>query len=131
LCSLKSRRGRAPTGTRTRGFKFGPGTAPTVAAGSRRSETTIRIAVGAQREDVLRLSLRDGLRLGVLGVRPGLIVGLALSAGLKTDLIGVGPADPMTFAAMAAAVLAITLAPCWLPARRAAQTDPLVALRNE
>ncbi len=102
-----------------------------MAAGSRRTEMAIRIAVGAQRGDVLRLILGDGLRLALLGVGVGLVVAVALATGLKTFLFGVGPADPLTLGAMVAAVMAITLVTCWIPARRAARLEPLAALRNE
>jgi ABC-type antimicrobial peptide transport system permease subunit len=91
----------------------------------------IRMAVGAQRGDILRLILRDGLRLALAGVGLGLVVALLLAAGLKTYLFGIGPADPLTLTGMVTVVLAVTLATCWIPARRATRVDPLTALRNE
>jgi predicted permease len=100
-----------------------------LAVGSRRSEIAIRMAVGAQRGDVLRLILGDGVRLAGVGV--GLVVAIALAAGLKTYLFGIGPTDPLTLVAMVIVVMAITLATCWIPARRATRIDPLAALRNE
>ena len=102
-----------------------------LAVGSRRTEIAIRMAVGAQRGDVLRLMLGDGLRLAAVGTGIGIIVAIALAAGLKTYLFGIGAADPLTLAAMVIVVMAITLATCWIPARRAARIDPLMALRNE
>jgi putative ABC transport system permease protein len=102
-----------------------------LAVGSRRTEIAIRMAVGAQRGDVLRLMLGDGLRLAAVGTAIGIIVALGLSAGLKTYLFGIGTADPLTLAAMVIVVMAITLTTCWIPARRAARIDPLMALRNE
>ena len=102
-----------------------------LAVGSRQTEIAIRMAVGAQRRDVLRLILGDGVRLATVGVGVGLVVALALAAGLKTYLFGIGPADPVTLAVMVIVVMAITLVTCWIPARRAARVDPLVALRNE
>jgi putative ABC transport system permease protein len=102
-----------------------------LAAGARRTEMAIRMAVGAQRGDVLRLILSDGLRLAMAGVGLGLVVALMLAAGLKTYLFGVGPADPLTLAGMVAVVIAVTLATGWIPARRATRVDPLTALRNE
>jgi putative ABC transport system permease protein len=102
-----------------------------LAVGSRQSEIAIRMAVGAQREDVLRMVLGDGLRLGGLGVGLGILIALALSAGLKTFLFGVSPGDPLTLAAMVVAIMAITLATCWIPARRATRVDPLAALRQD
>ena len=89
------------------------------------------MAVGAQRGDVLRLILVDGVRLAAVGVGVGLVVAIALAAGLKTHLFGIGPADPLTLAAMVVMVMAITLVTCWIPARRATRVDPLAALRNE
>src|SRR6185295_7557006 len=79
-----------------------------LAAGSRRTEIAIRMAVGAQRGDVLRLILRDGLRLSAVGVGLGLIIALALAAGLRTYLFGVGPTDPLTLVATVIMVMAIT-----------------------
>jgi putative ABC transport system permease protein len=102
-----------------------------LAVGSRRSEIAIRMAVGAQRTDVLRLMLGYGMRLALAGISIGMLVTVALAAGLKTFLFGVGPSDPSTLAGMVAVVFLITLATCWIPARRAARVDPLVALRNE
>jgi putative ABC transport system permease protein len=102
-----------------------------LAVGSRQIEIAIRMAVGAQRGDVFRLMLADGVRLAAAGIGIGIIVALALAAGLKTYLYGIGPADPLTLAAMAFVVLAITLLTCWIPARRAARVDPLQALRCE
>jgi ABC-type antimicrobial peptide transport system permease subunit len=102
-----------------------------MSAGSRRGEIAIRMALGAQSGDVLRLILGDGLRLAATGVGLGLAVALMLSTGLKTYLFGVSPTDLPTLAAMVVIVIAITLATCWIPARRAARTDPLVALRTE
>jgi putative ABC transport system permease protein len=89
------------------------------------------MAVSAQRQDVLRLILGYGLRLGGAGVSLGLIIALLLATGLKTYLFGVIPADPFILVGMTGMVLAITLVTCWLPARRAANVDPMTALRHE
>lgn len=102
-----------------------------LSVGSRQSEIAIRMAVGAQRSDVFRLLLGDGVRLAGIGVGIGIVVALLLAKGLKTYLFGVSPADPMTLGVMVLLVLAITLVTCWIPARRAAQLDPLLALRGE
>jgi predicted permease len=102
-----------------------------LAAGARRTEMAIRMAVGAQRGDILRLILRDGLRLALAGVGLGLVVALLLATALKTYLFGVSPADPLTLTGMVTVVVAVTLATCWVPARRATRVDPLTALRNE
>ena len=102
-----------------------------LAVGSRRTEIAIRMAVGAQRSDVFRLMLGDGFRLAAVGIGIGIVVAILLSVGLKTYLFGIRAVDPLTLAAMVIVVLAITLATCWIPARRAARVDPLMALRNE
>jgi putative ABC transport system permease protein len=102
-----------------------------LAVGSRQAEIAIRMAVGAQRSDVLRLMLGDGLRLALLGIGLGVVVAIALSAGLKTFLFGVAPGDPWTLCGMAVVVMAITFITSWIPAKRATRVDPLVALRAE
>ena len=102
-----------------------------LAAGSRQAEIAIRMAVGAQRGDVLRLMLGDGLRLALAGIGLGVVVAIALSAGLKTFLFGVTPGDPWTLCGMAVVVMTITFITSWIPARRATRVDPLVALRAE
>ncbi|MBL9169015.1 MAG: ABC transporter permease [Verrucomicrobiales bacterium] len=101
-----------------------------LAVGSRQTEIAIRMAVGAQRNDVLRMMLGDGMRLALVGVGIGLVVALLLATALKTYLFSVSPADPFTLSAMVIVVLAITLATCWIPARRAARVDPMEALRD-
>jgi putative ABC transport system permease protein len=102
-----------------------------LAVGSRRTEIAIRLAIGAQRNDVLRLILGEGLRLASIGVGIGLVVAIALAAGLRTHLFGIGPADPLTLAVMVIVVLAITLVACWIPARRGTRVEPLAALRDQ
>lgn len=102
-----------------------------LAVGSRRTEIAIRMAVGAQRGDVFRLMLGDGVRLAAVGIGIGIAVAIVLAVGLKTYLFGIRAVDPLTLAAMVIVVMAITLATCWIPARRAARVDPLMALRNE
>ena len=102
-----------------------------LAVGSRQTEIAIRMAVGAQRSDVFRLMLGDGVRLAAVGIGIGIIVAILLAVGLKTYLFGIRAVDPLTLAAMVIVVLAITLATCWIPARRATRVDPLMALRNE
>lgn len=102
-----------------------------LAVGSRQREIAIRMTVGAQRRDVFRLILGEGVRLASSGVVVGLVVALALAMALKTYLFGISPADPLTLAAMVVVVMAITLATCWIPARRAARVDPIIALRTE
>ncbi|MGH9541652.1 MAG: ABC transporter permease [Terriglobales bacterium] len=91
----------------------------------------IRMALGAQRGDVLGLVLRQGLRLAVPGLVLGLAAALALGRLLAGFLFGVRPTDPATFVAIALLLLAVALVACYLPARRATGVDPLVALRYE
>jgi putative ABC transport system permease protein len=97
----------------------------------RRREIGIRMALGAQRSDVLRLILRNGMRLTLLGVVLGLAGAFALTRVLRNQLYEVGTTDPLTFAAVGLLLMIVALLACWLPARRAAKVDPMVALRQE
>ena len=94
-------------------------------------EIGIRMALGARRTDVLKLVIRMGARLVVLGLAIGLLVSLALSRVIASQLWGVSPYDPVTLASVAAVLLLTGLVACWVPARRATLVDPLVALRYE
>lgn len=94
-------------------------------------EIGIRMALGARRSDVLRLVLRMGARLVVLGLVIGLAVSLALSRVIASQLWGVSPYDPATLASVVAVLLVTGLVACWVPAQRATRVDPLVALRYE
>ena len=94
-------------------------------------EIGIRMALGARRTDVLQLVIRMGARLVVLGLAIGLLVSLALSRVIASQLWGVSPYDPVTLASVAAVLLLTGLVACWVPARRATRVDPLVALRYE
>jgi ABC-type antimicrobial peptide transport system permease subunit len=87
--------------------------------------------LGASRSDVLAMIVRDGFLLGCFGTVVGAGVAFAVTRLLRSFLFGVTPQDPVTFAAAAALINIIALLACWLPARRAARVDPMVALRYE
>ncbi len=97
----------------------------------RTREIGVRMALGAQRGSVLALVLRGGLKLAGAGIVLGLIGAMALSRLLRSLLFGVGPTDPVTFAAVPVLLVSAALLACWLPARRAARADPVEALRCE
>jgi len=97
----------------------------------RMHEFGMRVALGAQTRDVLRLVLGQGVRLALIGVAIGLGGALALSRVLRKLLFEVSADDPLTFAIVAALALAIAAVACYLPARRATEADPAVALRSE
>jgi putative ABC transport system permease protein len=95
-------------------------------------EIGIRMALGAERANVLRLVIAEGLRLVLAGVAIGLGVSLLLGRAVESELWpGVKPYDPVTLASTVVLLLATSVLACWIPARRAAQVDPMVALRCE
>jgi ABC-type antimicrobial peptide transport system permease subunit len=100
-------------------------------AGRRTREIGIRIALGAARGDLLRLMIGEGVRLGAIGIGVGLVLAAATTRLMQNWLFGVSPLDVPTFAGMAAVFAAVALAASYLPARRAADADPVVALRTE
>ena len=100
-------------------------------AARRTHEIGIRMALGAESGDVLKLVINMGLRLVVLGVGIGLAVSLGVVKFIATQLWGVSPYDPATLIAVPLLLLITGLVACWVPARRAARVDPLVALRYE
>ena len=97
----------------------------------RTHEVGIRMALGAQKSDVLGLIIRKGMSITLIGIAVGLAIAFALTRLMATLLFGVTPTDAMTFAAVSAFVMLVALFACYIPARRATKVDPLVALRYE
>src|SRR5688500_12049545 len=99
------------------------------AVSQRTQEIGLRMAIGAQRQDVLRMVLSGGMKLAVAGIVLGVVAALALSRYLQSLLFGVTPLDPWSYVATAGVLLAVSALACYVPARRATTVDPLVALR--
>jgi putative ABC transport system permease protein len=97
----------------------------------RRHEIGIRMALGAQTSDVMRLFIKQGMTLALFGVALGSAGAFALTRVMESLLFDVSPGDPLTFACVALFLSLVALAACYLPARRAARVDPLASLRRE
>ena len=97
----------------------------------RTREIGLRMAIGAQRRDVLQMIVGGGMKLALLGVAIGIAAALALAGYVSSMLFGVTPFDPASYTITAAILLAVAAIACYVPARRAMRVDPLVALRQE
>jgi ABC-type antimicrobial peptide transport system permease subunit len=97
----------------------------------RTREIGVRIALGAQPRDLIRLILRQGGLLALVGMALGLVGAFALARLTTSLLYGVSPSDPLTFALTPISLILIVLLACWIPARRAGKVDPLAALKYE
>ena len=95
----------------------------------RTGEIGVRMALGAERSDVLLLICKQGLRLAGVGLAAGLALALAATRLMSKVLFGVSPTDPLTFASIMTILAVVALLACYLPARRATKVDPMVALR--
>jgi predicted permease len=99
--------------------------------GQRTQEIGIRLALGAQRGDVLRLVLNQGMRPVIVGAVAGILLGFGAARLLTHQLYGVRSDDPMTFAVVTTVLCGVAILACWFPARRATKVDPMIALRHE
>jgi predicted permease len=101
------------------------------AVAARTREIGVRMALGAERRDVLRLIVGQGLVLALVGAGAGLLLAFAVTRVLRRFLFGIGATDPLTFIGVALLLTMVALLACWIPARRATKVDPLAALRAE
>jgi ABC-type antimicrobial peptide transport system permease subunit len=99
--------------------------------GQRTHEIGVRVALGAQSNDVMRLIIGHGAKMAVIGVAIGTATALALTRLMSNQLFGVSAHDPLTFTAVACLLILVSVAACYVPARRAMRVDPIVALRHD
>jgi putative ABC transport system permease protein len=95
----------------------------------RTREIGVRIALGANRQDIFKLILGHGLRLVVAGVLAGLLMAWGLSRAMRHLLVGINPGDPVTYVAVTILLSVVALLACWIPGRRATRVDPIASLR--
>ena len=99
--------------------------------GQRTQEIGIRMALGAQRRDILHLVLGQGAKMAMVGAAIGMAASLALTRLMAKQLFGVSAHDPLTYASVAALLMLVAIAACYVPARRAVRVDPMTSLRRE
>jgi predicted permease len=100
-------------------------------AGQRTNEIGIRVALGAQRRDILRMVVGEGMRVALLGILIGVTAALALTRLMNNLIFGVGAWDPVTFIGVVTVLGTVAVAACYVPAQRATRIDPIIALRYE
>ncbi|HEY6272399.1 MAG TPA: ABC transporter permease [Terriglobales bacterium] len=97
----------------------------------RKHEVGIRVALGAQRLDILRMAFGEGMRMVVLGMASGLVAAVIVTQAFRSMLFEIGPVDPTTFLSVSAILAGVAAFACYIPAQRATHVDPLIALREE